>query len=354
MKGHKRSGGSRKFVYREREASQVKARATGKNIYSGVFKPAVRVWKPSEGTHSIRFMPPTWPDADHYGIDIYMHRFVGPQQSTVLCPKRMFNKPCPICDASDAAEKEGEESDAKALRAARQVGAYIIDRDKKGRPEIELWLMPWTVDQEIAAICYSAKTGEVIYLDHPELGYDVNFTREGTRLNTRYRGFTVDRKSSLISDDSREFEALLEFVTENPIPDMFVVKKFDELKSLIDGTAEDEEDEDDVYKDDEDERPAKEDPASRKRAPTSRRRDEDEDEDEEDEEDGDRDEEPRSRKRSGYKDKRRTREYDDDDDDDDDDDQDDPYEDEDEDEDEDDEPSRRRKDSRKGKVRGRY
>lgn len=347
MKSRSRSGGSRKFVYKEREASQVKARATGKSIYSKVFKPAVKVWKASEGNHSIRFLPPTWANPEHYGLDIYMHRFVGPQQATVLCPNRMFSKPCPICEAADAAEKEGETNDAKALRASRQVGTYILDRDKKGRPEVELWLMPWTVDQDIAAICYSNKTGEVVYLDHPELGYDVNFVREGTRLNTRYRGFTVDRKSSPISDDRDEFDEILDFITEHAIPDMLICQKYEELEALINGYSEEEEDDDDVYKEDEDERASRKKSSSKKRASESAH---DEEEDEEDE-----DARPRKRGRSSGE---RSRERGEDDESSDDDDHEDPYDDEEDDvEDADDEPRRsssRHKDSRKSHVRSRY
>ena len=294
---------ARKFQYTKRSPAEVKARATAQSSFDSIWKSAVPSWKPGEGDHYVRFLPPTWDGADHYGYDIWIHRFVGPNQSSVLCPRRMLNKPCPICEAAELAEKEGEQDEAKALRPVKQVAVYMLDQDKKGAPEVTLWTMPSSVDRDVAKICTNSRSGEVIYIDDPFEGYNFSFSRQGTALNTRYIGFVIDRSSSPACESSEQLDKILDFIQENPIPDSAVFKTYDELRAVLEGDIDEEVDEsvdeDDEDEDDEDSSPKKK-SSSKKKRPVEDDDDEDEDEDEdgedEDGDDEDEDEEPAPKK----------------------------------------------------------
>src|ERR1700747_1884482 len=76
----------------------------------------------------VRFAPPTWEDASHYGIDIWVHYSVGPENASVLCLYKMTGKPCPVCEAHASAEAAGRE-DADRLKPTRRVLVWLVNRN---------------------------------------------------------------------------------------------------------------------------------------------------------------------------------------------------------------------------------
>lgn len=281
-----RAGGSSGFKYRPRTAEDVEARAERKGgaKFDSIFKQGFDSWRPKDGENVIRILPPTWEEHDHYGYDIQVHAFVGPDESNYLCLK-MQGKRCPICDAAREAQRAGEEDEYKKLRAKTQVVAWVVDRDdEKQTPS--LYAMSFTMDKDIAALCHNKRTGKVLLIDHPDEGYDVSFTRTGKKLNTRYIGVQVDRQPSPILSDEEEQERLLEYIQENPVPSVLNFYDEDYLARMIEGTAgeRDEELDEDQAEDEEGERAPRKKPAVSARG-TTRRRAEPEDEEEEVDED---------------------------------------------------------------------
>lgn len=68
-----------------------------------------------------------------YNIVLYVHTNVGPGKKTVVCPNKDYGKPCPICEAAEAAKKAGDKETNEALYAKRKVYMNILnnaDRDK--------------------------------------------------------------------------------------------------------------------------------------------------------------------------------------------------------------------------------
>lgn len=247
--GGKSRGSS--FKYQERDSDAVRKRAEQKGgKFDSILKSGFDSWRPADGENAIRILPPTWDEHDHYGYDIWVHSYVGPDKSTYLCPQKMLNKPCPICKAQREAHNAGEEEDAKQLQATRRVAVWILDRDAD-RPTPVLWTMSWSQDRDIAALCQNKRTGKVLLIDHPNHGYDILFSRTGKGLNTRYVGLAVDREETAALEDEDELEKVLEYIQENPIPD--TLNFYDEayLANVIEGTAEgkDEDLEDDDSKD---------------------------------------------------------------------------------------------------------
>jgi hypothetical protein len=185
----------------------------------------------------IRFLPPTFEPNKHYGLDVWVHSFVGSGNGSYLCLLKMQNKSCPICRASQECRSRHEEDEAKQLEAKKQVLTWIVDRDGKSKMP-QLYAVSWTMDRDIVVLSKDKRKGEALYIDDPDQGYDVSFTRTGTGLNTRYPGLQIDRDPSPISDDPSEQDKILEYVTDNPLPSVLYYCTGDYLAKVMEGTTE--------------------------------------------------------------------------------------------------------------------
>lgn len=296
-KKNKVKGKSSGFKYHKRSADDVKKRADqrGGNFDSPV-KSGIDMWRPAAGENVIRILPATWDDYEHYGYDVYMHRFIGSDSSNYICLNKMKGKHCPACAEQKAAKDGGEDEEAKQLAYAKRCWVWIIDRnDKTETPQV--WDMSWSQDRDISGLTYF-KSGKVLLIDHPDDGYDVIVKKTGSGLKTKY-AFNIERDSSPISDDEEKQEEILAYITENPIPSVLNFFSADHIAKKLEGTTEDRDDELD---DDEDETP-------RKKKAGKRSRDEDDDEDErpskkkkrkpadDDDDDEDEDDTPKRRKK---------------------------------------------------------
>lgn len=280
----KRSG----FNYKPRSAKQVRERGerSGGN-FDTPFLPGVDTYRPENGDNLVRILPPTWDGADHYGMTIWVHAFVGADSSTYLCPRKMLNKKCPICEAAKLAKDNGEADEAKQLQVQEKLICYVLDRDEDDNiPRV--WMMSWTQDRDINALCYNKRSGEVLLIDHPDEGYDLTIKRHGKGLGTRYN-FIVDRDPTPIADKQSDADEVLEFIKEKPLDGVLKYFSAEHMEASISGSAEEpDEDADDdedakpqrrgraAADDDDDDKPVRRGTARRAAEPEE---DEDEDED---------------------------------------------------------------------------
>lgn len=221
----------KKFEYKSRTAEQAKARATGGNR-EGFLADGVKTFSPKAGSHTVRILPPTWDDAEHYGYDAYAHYNIGPDGGAYLCLQKMKEEECAICTDRLRAAKADDEELENALKPRQRVCCWVIDRDNE-KDGVLMWLMPWGLDKEITQQSIDKKTGELYELDNPEEGYDVSFERQGEGLTTKYAGVQLDRRSSPLADDKDTSDEWLAFVAENPIPDQLVFQDEDYLEKLV-------------------------------------------------------------------------------------------------------------------------
>jgi hypothetical protein len=265
----KERGGGSGFKYKKRSAEDIKKRAdqTGGNFDSPL-KQGFDMWRPKTGENVIRILPPTWEDYEHYGYDVFMHRFIGSDSSNYICLNKMKGKACPACQESKAAKDGGEEDEAKALNYQKRCWVWVIDRDDKSLTP-QVWDMSWSQDRDISGLSYF-KSGKTLLIDHPDEGYDIIVKKTGAGLQTRY-SFNIERDSSPISDDADKQEEILNFIQEHPVPSVLHFFSAEHIAKKLEGTTE-ERDRD--LDDDEDGG------KSKKRAAGRRSRDEDEDEDE--------------------------------------------------------------------------
>lgn len=223
------------FAYKARTAEQVQSRAnqSGTNR-EGFIKADFSTWGPKDGLNKIRILPPTWENADHYGLDIFVHYGIGPDNSAFVCPARMSNEPCPICEER---EQTTDEDLQKEMRAVKRVAMWIIDRKEESKGP-QIWCAPWTLDRDISSVSIDTDTGEVVSIDHPTEGYDVQFTRTkkgGDASMVEYGGVMISRRQSPIFDDEDALSETLEMVSQNPIPDTLLIQDYDHIANAFSG-----------------------------------------------------------------------------------------------------------------------
>lgn len=178
----------------------------------------------------IRFLPPTWENPVHYGIDIWVHYSVGPEKANVLCLYKMGGKPCPVCEAHAVAEAAGRE-DAPNLKVTRRVLVWLANRKEEKDKRPQYWAQPQTVDKEVTKICRDRVTGQLYYIDHPDQGYDVTFDKDGEGLATRYNGFQIARQASSVEQE------YLDYAIAHPLPEILQWRTYEEVKDLFEGLA---------------------------------------------------------------------------------------------------------------------
>ena len=219
------------FTYKKRDASALEKRAKQQGTdFQGIIPPDVKVYTVKKGDNYIRILPPTWDDADHYGLDVWVHYGIGPDKASVLCLHKMDNSPCPLCEAQMRADRAGDEELAKELKPGRRVLVWILDRnDEAAGPQA--WTMPWTLDRDICKVSRDKHTGAIYAIDDPYDGYDISFEKEGEGLTTKYTGIQLARKASSVDQET------LEFIKELPLPDILVKRDYAELQTLFAGSG---------------------------------------------------------------------------------------------------------------------
>jgi hypothetical protein len=236
-----------RFQYRPRTAEDIKEQTEQQGgSFDSIFKSNIDIFKVEDGENAIRFCPPTWQDARSYSYEIWVHYNVGPRGGTYLCLKKMLNKRCPVCDAEADALQHGDKDDADELKAKKRKVAWVIDRNGDSQWPCG-WSFGWTLDRDIGALLTDRKRGKVLQIDNPDNGYDVTFQRQSAKdvRNTKYFGFSIDRESSPMLDDERDQDDVLDFLQNNPLPDVLKYYSADYLEELVSGTAGENNDDDD-------------------------------------------------------------------------------------------------------------
>jgi|SRR5277367_4532199 len=218
---------SNRFTYVPRATEQWTQRAeqTG-GSYIGFIKDSIETYS-AKKENWLRILPPTWPDAKHYGFDCWVHYGVGPQNASVLCNLKMYNTPCSVCEAYTKADAEGRE-DAYEFKATRRVLIWMVDRQDEGDVPVA-WASPWTLDRDISKLCKDRQTGELYMIDHPEAGYDITFDREGELPNVKYVGIQIARRPSSVA------EKYIEYIIERPLPSLLIKRTYEEVRALFEG-----------------------------------------------------------------------------------------------------------------------
>jgi len=220
-----------KFHYQARSNEDWEKRASQQGGgFQGYILDDFRLYTLKKGENAIRILPPTWDGAKHYGMDVYTHFGIGPDKATVLCPLKMAEQKCPICEARALAEKRGDEDMVKDLRPSKRVLVWLIDRKDEDKGPV-VWGMPWTVDRDISKVSRDRGTGKYYFVDHPEEGFDIYFDREGEGIGTKYTGVQLARRATSVDEE------WLEYIQAHPLPETLLIRDYEEILELFEGAA---------------------------------------------------------------------------------------------------------------------
>lgn len=224
----RRGGGG--FVYRERdpEAARRRSESNGRD-FDSFLDQSVKMYKVHDGDNTVRILPPTWEGAEHWALDVHVHYQIGNDKDSYLCLQKMKDEPCPICEERQRANRAGDEEYAKELAPSKRSLMYVVDRNNE-KEGIMVWPAPLTVDTGLLQVCIDKRSGELLPIDHPEDGYDVDFRKAGKALTTKYTGISVARRSSELGNDEA-----LDFAVAHPLPTILKYYSYEHIAKAFGG-----------------------------------------------------------------------------------------------------------------------
>lgn len=218
-----------------------------------------------------------------YERTYYIHRNIGPEQNSVLCPTTIGKK-CPICEEYNKLRKDpdADEDVVKALRRSERQAFNVIDADN---PKSGIQLMT------VSTFAFGDKLEEEIREGADELG-SFPYLKGGKTLAVRFTeekiGTGKFMKCSRIDFEDRDDmdDDVLEEVAD--LDKIMNILSYDELEKLfLQNEGEDNDEADDDDEDTDKEEDADDKPSKKSKPKKSRDDDEDEDEDDGDEDDDD-------------------------------------------------------------------
>lgn len=221
------SRSSGRYEYHARSREQVDRRAQGTSDFDVFVKDTIKMYKAKDGLNTVRILPPTWNKPEHFGLDVHVHYGIGPDRQTYLCLDKHKGEPCPVCEERADAKRDGDDDYAQELRANTRTLVYLIDRDNE-KDGVQAYAMPATLDQAIVKVSVDRKTGDVLPIDHPEDGYDVEFEKTGAKMKTKYVGVAIARRSSPLGKPQ-----WLDFALDNPLDEQLVFYPYDHIAKVF-------------------------------------------------------------------------------------------------------------------------
>jgi len=191
-------------------------------------------FRPDEGDQDIRIVPA--PDGDPLK-EMYFHYNVGDHRGGIVCPKRNFGDPCPICEFASSLWKEGvasndEESKmlAKSLFVRARFFSPVVVRGRE--------------DEGIKIYGYGKRAYENLlgYILDPDYG-DITDTLEGTDIALTYTKPTTPgaypqtnlkmrRNTSSLLEDTEAIPALLDSMPD--IDSLFERHTPEQINAILD------------------------------------------------------------------------------------------------------------------------
>lgn len=163
----------------------------------------IESYKAEKGPNYIRLLPQRDPDADFFR-EIHVHYDVGGSKDAFLCPRKMYDEPCSVCEYADTLRKAGESRDTfLPFYPSRRFLFFIVDVfDEKTRAKgIQLYDAPVTIMNGIIGVSEEPRTGEIIDISDPDEGFNLVFKRTGTDMkNTRYEAFQKELPQKDVPD----------------------------------------------------------------------------------------------------------------------------------------------------------
>jgi hypothetical protein len=180
-----------------------------------------------------------------YVLDIWIHRYVGPNNADILCPKKTYGKPCPICENVQKLYDEGDKKNASADKAQRRV-LYNVQPIIRGEAQsLHIWeISHFLFEKELIQEARECANGEdIIPFADLEEGSVIKFSARSKSMNGNefyeFKSFDfLDREEELDEDLVEETVSF---------DDLLIIHSYEEIEKIyLLGDDEDDDDENEV------------------------------------------------------------------------------------------------------------
>ena len=193
-----------------------------KSNFDSFIIPDITFFKASEGSNNIRILPPTFDNESRrlFGLKVFLHYNIGVDKSAYLCPAKMQNSKCPICDERAKLDPDTDEEYIRSLNYSGKILIYVLDRNSPDKGPL-VWTIPNTVLDDILDDSEDEATGELLNIDHPEKGYDVSFMAvDAGKRTCKYKKVRVSRKATPLAVEDADFDDVMDFIEKYPLSEI--------------------------------------------------------------------------------------------------------------------------------------
>jgi len=138
----------------------------------------IEQYKPSLGANFIRIIAPQ--STGFFRRKVWIHTNADVNNRTVLCLRKTYEEPCPICEyREDLKNKNPEDERISELYPGRRYLLFVYDVESKETEEKGLrWFdCPPSLFEEIVKLSKDKRTGEIIDVSDPRDGRDIEFVQ---------------------------------------------------------------------------------------------------------------------------------------------------------------------------------
>jgi len=176
-----------------------------------------------------------------YKLGLLTHSNIGVNEDTVVC-LQTFRETCPICvyrrklQLEDADEYE----DVISMLSQRRVCLYnivVFDTDLDISEGVKIWAAPYkSIEGELVDRQIDRRTGEKKIYGFPEEGYNVVFTKSGTKMtDTKYSGIDIVPRREEDDFTEEELDELYDMATD--FEDAIEILDYSTLQEMLEGTV---------------------------------------------------------------------------------------------------------------------
>lgn len=229
------------FKYRKPTEASVKEQAEQSGgQYASMFVEGIPEFKAKKGQeYTIRIAPPSWGDdgnpPDNYADTVYVNFGIGPDDEGFISRSKMGMDDDPVREMHDRMRRHGDEYAEQIKRQTakkrRPMYVYVRGEEEKGW---QAWGCPWNTHRDIGKAAISKRRRTVKFIDDPDNGHDVTFSRESGGFGS-YSVDEIDPDPSPIDSDPKRQKELLDWLEDHPLPDQYRVYSYDEIKRRCDG-----------------------------------------------------------------------------------------------------------------------
>jgi hypothetical protein len=212
----------------------------------------VKFFEPREGTNKINIIPfeiksEMNPEVKSgkmkvgkidFMLDIFVHRYVGPDGADILCPKKNYGKACPLCEEESKYYEKGDKPSASNIRAKRRALLNVQPLIRGEFEPIQIWdVSHWLFMKELMEEAHACGNGEdIIPFADPEKGKLIKFrmTLEdfGDNKSPKFKAFEFFEREEEIEDET--IDKAISFDTG------LILLSYEEIEKIMYGQEEDE------------------------------------------------------------------------------------------------------------------